>query len=103
MIEIKQCRGNDNTCPCQDGLMCHYEGENPMTPLVPTPEEFNKELIATMYQIRTEYLEMKERMNHFEAWFSNAFDRIGTIEKQVAGLQQQMKIWFDGHGRGGMS
>ena len=68
-----------------------------------TLEKIDEELIATMYKIRTEYLEMKERMNHFEAWFANAFDRIGTIEKQVAGLQQQMKIWFDGHGRGGMS
>ena len=69
--------------------------------IVPTSEEFDKELIATMYKIRIEYEAMKERMNHFEAWFANAFDRIGTIEKQVAGLQQQMKIWFDG--RGGMS
>ena len=66
-----------------------------------TLEEIDKELISTMYQIRTEYQAMKERMNHFEAWFVNAFDRIGTIEKQVAGLQQQMNIWFDG--RGGMS
>jgi len=68
-----------------------------------TLEKIDEELIATMYKIRTEYEAMKERMNHFEAWFANAFDRIGTIEKQVAGLQQQMKIWFDGHGRGGMS
>ena len=67
----------------------------------PTPEEIDKELIATMYKIRTEYEAMTERMNHFEAWFVNAFDRIGTIEKQVSGLQQQMQIWFDG--RGGMS
>ena len=66
-----------------------------------TPEEIDKELITTMYRIRTEYEAMTERMNHFEAWFVNAFDRIGTIEKQVSGLQQQMKIWFEG--RGGMS
>jgi len=66
-----------------------------------TPEEIDKELITTMYRIRTEYEAMTERMNHFEAWFVNAFDRIGTIEKQVSGLQQQMKIWVDG--RGGMS
>ena len=66
-----------------------------------TPEEIDKELITTMYRIRTEYEAMTERMNHFEAWFANAFDRIGTMEKQVAGLQQQMKIWVDG--RGGMS
>ena len=72
-----------------------------MTDTETTPEEIDKELIATMYKIRTEYEAMKERMNHFEAWFVNAFDRIGTMEKQIAGLQQQMKIWVDG--RGGMS
>jgi len=72
-----------------------------MTETEPTPEELDKELIATMYQIRIEYKAITERMNHFEAWFVNAFDRIGTMEKQVAGLQQQMKIWVDG--RGGMS
>ena len=65
------------------------------------PEKIDKELIATMYQIRIEYQAMKERMNYFEAWFANAFDRIGTIEKQICGLQQQMKVWLDG--RGGMS
>ena len=31
----KQCLGEDPLCPCQDGDMCHYEGENPM----PTAEE----------------------------------------------------------------
>ena len=72
-----------------------------MTEIETTSEEIDKELIATMYQIRIEYQAMKERMNHFEAWFVNAFDRIGTMEKQIAGLQQQMKIWVDG--RGGMS
>ena len=66
-----------------------------------TPEKIDEELIATMYKIRTEYEAMKERMNHFEAWFVNAFDRIGTMEKQICGMQQQMQIWFDG--RGGMS
>jgi len=67
-----------------------------MTDTEPTPEEIDKELIATMYKIRIEYEAIKERMNHFEAWFVNAFDRIGTMEKQICGLQQQMKIWFDG-------
>ena len=28
------CRGDDPTCPCHDGDLCHYRGENPMmTPL----------------------------------------------------------------------
>ena len=26
------CRYGDMTCPCQDGLLCHYEGPNPMLP-----------------------------------------------------------------------
>ena len=72
-----------------------------MTDTETTPGKMDEELIATMYKIRTEYESITERMNHFEAWFVNAFDRIGTMEKQVAGLQQQMQIWFDG--RGGMS
>ncbi|MGI9489062.1 MAG: hypothetical protein ACR2RF_24890 [Geminicoccaceae bacterium] len=36
-LMLRQSRGEghacfygDPTCPCQDGLMCHYEGENPM-------------------------------------------------------------------------
>ena len=24
--KVKPCIGNDPLCPCQDGLMCHYEG-----------------------------------------------------------------------------
>lgn len=24
-----KCIGNDATCPCQDGDMCHYRGPNP--------------------------------------------------------------------------
>ena len=28
------CRWGDETCPCQDGDPCHYEGENPMFPRV---------------------------------------------------------------------
>lgn len=62
----------------------------------PTPEEIDKELVATMYQIRVEYQEMRERMNHFEAWFINAFDRIGTNEKHLEGLKQQILIFLEG-------
>ena len=42
MIETKQCKGDDPMCPCQDGLMCHYEGENPMTLPGPTLAENDK-------------------------------------------------------------
>ena len=28
----KKCPHGDSTCPCQDGDLCHYEGEDPMTP-----------------------------------------------------------------------
>jgi hypothetical protein len=27
-----ECKYLDKTCPCQDGDLCHYEGENPMRP-----------------------------------------------------------------------
>jgi hypothetical protein len=26
------CKYGDPLCPCQDGDMCHYEGDNPMIP-----------------------------------------------------------------------
>lgn len=29
------CIGKDDLCPCQDGDMCHYKGENPF--LIPAP------------------------------------------------------------------
>ena len=25
-----QCKYGDPTCPCQDGDLCHYEGDRPM-------------------------------------------------------------------------
>lgn len=28
----KTCDFGDPTCPCQDGLMCHYKGDNPWPP-----------------------------------------------------------------------
>jgi len=67
----------------------------------PTPEEIDKELIATMYQIRIEYQVMKERMEQFEALFVHHSDQINTIEKHIGKLEQWMQVWMDG--RGGMS
>jgi len=90
---------NPDPCKVCGTSTCNVDRH--LSSIEPTPEKLDNELIATMYQIRIEYEAMKERMNHFEAWFVNAFDRIGAMEKQVSGLQQQMKIWFDG--RGGMS
>jgi len=29
---VQPCKYGDPFCPCQDGDMCHYEGENPMPP-----------------------------------------------------------------------
>ncbi len=29
---MSDCKYGDPSCPCQDGDLCHYEGENPMTP-----------------------------------------------------------------------
>ncbi|KKW11097.1 MAG: hypothetical protein UY48_C0026G0004 [Candidatus Gottesmanbacteria bacterium GW2011_GWB1_49_7] len=66
-----------------------------------TPEEIDKELIATMYQIRIEYQAMKERMEQFEALFIHHSDQLSTMEKHIGKLEQQMKILLDG--RGGMS
>ena len=28
---MADCKYGDPTCPCQDGDICHYEGENPMS------------------------------------------------------------------------
>ena len=67
----------------------------------PTPEEIDKELIATMYQIRIEYQAMKERMEQFEALFIHHSDQISTMEKHICKLEQWAKVWMDG--RGGMS
>jgi len=40
--ESPKCRGNDPFCPCQDGDLCHYEGENPMAvPESPMPNSEN--------------------------------------------------------------
>ena len=27
---MMRCKYGDPTCPCQDGDLCHYEGEDPM-------------------------------------------------------------------------
>ena len=44
---------------------------------------------------------ISERMNHFEAWFANVGDRLGTMEKRLDGYEQKLQIWING--RGGMS
>jgi len=30
--DLVPCRWGDETCPCQDGDPCHYEGDMPMMP-----------------------------------------------------------------------
>ena len=67
----------------------------------PTPEELDKELIATMYQIRIEYQAMKERMEQFEALFVHHSDQIITMGKHIGKLEQWANVWMDG--RGGIS
>lgn len=32
MPKGEPCKYGDPYCPCQDGDLCHYEGENPMSP-----------------------------------------------------------------------
>lgn len=87
-----KCIGGDSSCPCQDGDPCHYEGENAMKPL---------DLVHEMCELITKMNAISERMNHFEAWFSNIGDRMGTIEKRQDAFAQMLKVWVDG--RGGMS
>jgi hypothetical protein len=36
--DAAKCKYGDALCPCQDGDMCHYEGQNPMKP----PVEFER-------------------------------------------------------------
>ena len=57
-----------------------------------TPEKIDKELIATMYQIRIEYQAMKERMEQFEALFVHHSDQINTMEKHIGKLEQWAKV-----------
>ena len=64
----------------------------------PTPEEIDKELVTTMYQIRIEYKAMKERMEQFEALFVHHSDQINTMEKHIGKLEQWAKVWMDGRG-----
>ena len=64
----------------------------------PTPEEIDKELVTTMYQIRIENKAMKERMEQFEALFVHHSDQINTMEKHIGKLEQWAKVWMDGRG-----
>ena len=54
-----------------------------------TPEKIDKELIATMYQIRIEYQAMKERMEQFEALFVHHSDQINTMEKHIGKMSNR--------------
>lgn len=33
--KVGACIGNDPYCPCQDGDLCHYEGDDPMEIIKP--------------------------------------------------------------------
>ena len=85
------------------GMTKHPLIEHPFCKSVtePTPEAIDKELVATMYQIRIEYLAMKERMEQFEALFVHHSDQINTMEKHIGKLEQWAKVWMNG--RGGVS
>ena len=48
---VKKCIGNDPLCPCQDGLMCHYEGPDPWP--IPEPKrDIGEEIIEGLTSIR---------------------------------------------------
>lgn len=38
---MTECKYGDPYCPCQDGMLCHYEGENPMKPPL-TPADITR-------------------------------------------------------------
>jgi len=41
-----QCKYGDPTCPCQDGDMCHYEGDNPIS----VPPEFVRAALVQEFE-----------------------------------------------------
>lgn len=44
-LKVKRpCKYGDTCCPCQDGDICHYEGDNPFpAPPSPSHKESNNE------------------------------------------------------------
>ena len=40
--DVESCEYGDETCPCNDGDPCHYEGENPMS-ATESPEEIGRD------------------------------------------------------------
>lgn len=67
----------------------------------PSREDVFNDMVHQMCEMIKKMEAMTERMNHFEAWFSNHSDRIGTMEKRQEGFAQKLEIWING--RGGMS
>lgn len=61
-----------------------------------SPEQIDADIISTLTALVTRMEAISERMNYFEAWFANAFDRIGTTEKQLESIKQQFLIWIEG-------
>ena len=59
------------------------------------------DLVHEMCELIKKMNAISERMNHFEAWFANVGDRLGTMEKRLDGYEQKLQIWVNG--RGGMS
>ena len=80
------CPHGDSTCPCKDGLVCHYEGDDPMTP----PMEFMRtriaELEAELARAREALKEVKDAINHIgiDAW-SDAPYLMGRINAALSG------------------
>ena len=90
---------NPDPCKVCGTSTCNVDRD--LSSIKPTPEEIDKELVANMYQIRIEYLAMKERMEQFEALFVHHSDQINTMEKHIGKLEQWAKVWMNG--RGGVS
>ena len=88
MIETKQCKGDDPMCPCQDGLMCHYEGENPMTLPGPTLAENDKMTDKEMAKAMTGLKEIWGQLSPVSLSQSEKIER--DILEELSTLRQKV-------------
>lgn len=84
----KSCKYGDPLCPCQDGDMCHYEGENPMSPPTPEPvpdaELDNAIAFAETYSRRGDY-------PRFDANWDKIIGGIAALRQQNADLRTRLE------------
>lgn len=79
----KRCRYGDPSCPCQDGDICHYEGENPMTP----PD--HARLLAVLKDIHAQIMGLPIHVERRDWPFTNYVARgpvLDIIEAEIIRL-----------------